>query len=72
MEGDDDLYVTARVLPENREVYETLLNMSLKKGLGTDEINSQLFNAGLVLWVAKVSEGLAEGPEGSNSEETDD
>ena len=69
MEGDDDLYVTARVLPENREVYETLLNMSLSKGLSTDEINTQLFNAGLVLWVAKVSEGLAEGPEGMSGEE---
>ncbi len=60
---DDDLIVTARVLPENRKVYETLLDLLIKHGQSAEEINTQLFNVGLTVWVAKISEGLAEGPE---------
>ena len=63
MEGEDDIIVTARVLPENRKVYEALLELSLKQGVTTDEINTQLFNAGLFQWVSKISEDLAAGPE---------
>ena len=63
MEGEDDIIVTARVLPENRKVYQTLLELSIKQGMTADEINTQLFNAGLFQWVAKVSEDLAAGPE---------
>jgi hypothetical protein len=63
MEGQDDLTVMARVLPENRKVYEALLELSLQQGKTPDEINTQLFNAGLYQWVAKVSEELAAGPE---------
>ncbi len=63
MEGQDDLIVTAKVLPENRKVYQTLLELSIKQGMTADEINTQLFNAGLFQWVAKVSEDLAAGPE---------
>ncbi len=59
----DDLIVTARVLPENRKVYEVLLEASIKEGKSADEINTMLFNAGLFQWVARVSEGLAAGPE---------
>jgi hypothetical protein len=63
MEGQDDLIVTARVLPENRKVYETLLELSIKQGVTADDINTQLFNAGLFQWVSKISEDLAAGPE---------
>lgn len=63
MGEEEDLVITARVLPENREVYETLLKMSLESGLTADEIHTQLFNAGLFQWVSRVSEGLAKGPE---------
>ena len=63
MGEEEDLVITARVLPENREVYQTLLKMSLESGMTADEINTQLFNAGLFQWVAKVSEDLAAGPE---------
>ena len=63
MEGEDDLIVTARVLPENRKVYQTLLELSLEQGITPEEINTQLFNAGLYQWVHKISEDLAAGPE---------
>ena len=63
MEGQDDLIVTARVLPENRKVYETLLDLLIKHGQSAEEINTELFNIGLTIWVAKISEGLAAGPE---------
>jgi hypothetical protein len=63
MGEEEDLVVTARVLPGNREVYETLMRMSLESGLTADEVNTQLFNAGLFQWVARVSEGLAKGPD---------
>ncbi len=69
MGEEEDLVITARVLPENREVYETLLKMSLESGLTADEINTQLFNAGLFQWVSRVSEGLAEGPEPETDED---
>lgn len=71
MSEEEDLVITARVLPENREVYETLLRMSLQSGLTTDEVNTQLFNAGLFEWVSRVSTGLADGPgpEGGDGEE---
>jgi hypothetical protein len=63
MSEEEDLVITARVLPENREVYETLISMSLQSGLTVDEVNTQLFNAGLFQWVSRVSTGLADGPE---------
>jgi hypothetical protein len=63
MEGEDDLIVTARVLPENRQVYETLIELMVKHGQSREEIDTQLFNVGLTVWVSKVSEGLAAGPE---------
>ena len=63
MEGEDDLIVTARVLPENRQVYETLTELMVKHGQSREEIDTQLFNVGLTVWVSKVSEGLAAGPE---------
>jgi hypothetical protein len=63
MEGEDDLIVTARVLPENRKVYETLIELSLQQGKSPEEINTQLFNAGLYIWVHQISEDLAAGPE---------
>jgi hypothetical protein len=62
MAGEEDLVVTARVLPENREVYETLIKMSETKGIGQDEVNTHLFNAGLFVWVEKISKNLDEGP----------
>jgi len=69
MEGqEDDLIVTARVLPENRKVYQVLLEMSLQQGQTADEVNTQLFNAGLFQWVAKVSEDLAAGPEAAEED----
>ena len=71
MGEEEDLVITARVLPENREVYQTLLKMSLESGMTADEINTQLFNAGLFQWVAKVSEGLAKGPESEIEEPPD-
>ena len=69
MEGEDDLIVTARVLPENRQVYETLMELLLKHGESPDDINTQLFNVGLTVWVSKISEGLAAGPEALMEEE---
>jgi len=72
MEGQDDIIVTAKVLPENRKVYQTLLELSIKQGMTADEINTQLFNAGLFQWVAKVSEDLAAGPDPEVGEEIDD
>lgn len=63
MSEEEDLVITARVLPENREVYETLLEMSLQSGLTADDVNTQLFNAGLFEWVSRVSTGLADGPD---------
>jgi hypothetical protein len=66
MSEEDDLVITARVLPENREVYEAMLKMSLQTGQTVDEVNTQLFNAGLFQWVSRVSTGLAEGPEQEN------
>jgi len=63
MEGEDALTVVAKVLPENRKVYETLLEISLKQGMTAEEVNTQLFNAGLFQWVSKISEDLAAGPE---------
>ena len=69
MEGDDDLVVTARVLPENREVYETLLELLTRHGQSAEEINTELFNIGLTLWVSKISESLAAGPEELEDEE---
>lgn len=63
MEGEDDLIVTARVLPENRKVYETLIELLVKHGQSREEIDTQLFNVGLTVWISKVSEGLAAGPE---------
>jgi hypothetical protein len=63
MAGQDDLIIKAKVLPENRKVYETLLELSLKQGMTADEINTQLFNAGLFQWVSRISEDLAAGPE---------
>jgi len=63
MDEEEDLVITARVLPENREVYETMLKMSIASGLSADEVNTQLFNAGLFEWVSRVSTGLAEGPD---------
>ena len=69
MDGqEDDLIVTARVLPENRKVYEVLLEMSLQEGKTAEEINTMLFNAGLFQWVARVSEDLAAGPEAMEEE----
>ena len=72
MEGQDDIIVTAKVLPENRKVYQTLLELSIKQGMTADEINTQLFNAGLFQCVAKVSEDLAAGPNPEVGEEIDD
>jgi hypothetical protein len=69
MEDDDDLMITARVLPENRKVYETLLELLLKHGETADDINTQLFNVGLTVWVSKISEGLANGPEAMMEED---
>jgi len=66
MSEEDDLVITARVLPENREVYEAMLKMSLQTGQTVDEVNTQLFNAGLFQWVSRVSTGLAKGPEQEN------
>lgn len=63
MADEDEIIVTARVLPENRKVYNTLLELSLQQGVTPDEINTQLFNAGLYQWVHKISEDLAAGPE---------
>lgn len=62
MGEEDDLVVTARVLPENREVYETLIRLSETKGMSAEEVNTQLFNAGLYAWVERISKGLDEGP----------
>lgn len=72
MSEEDDLVVVARVLPENREVYETLLRLSLENGLTADEVNTQLFNAGLYQWVSRISTGLAEGPEAERDLGTDE
>jgi hypothetical protein len=69
MEDDDDLIVTARVLPENRQVYETLLDLLIRHGQSSEEINTQLFNVGLTVWVSKISEGLAAGPEAMDEPE---
>ncbi len=66
------MVITARVLPENREVYETLLAMSLQQGKSEEEINTQLLNAGLYIWAHKISEGLADGPEPEMDEEIDE
>ena len=72
MDEEEDMVITARVLPENREVYETLLAMSLQQGKSPEEINTQLLNAGLYIWVHKISEGLADGPEPEMDEEIDE
>lgn len=73
MSDDEDLVITARVLPENREVYEAMLKMSLQTGQTVEEVNTQLFNAGLFQWVSRVSTGLADGPEpGADIEEGDE
>ncbi len=69
MDDDDDLIVTARVLPENRQVYETLLDLLARHGQSREEINTQLFNVGLTVWVSKISEGLAAGPEAMDEPE---
>jgi len=71
MDEEEDLVITARVLPENREVYETLISMSLKQGKSQEEINTQLLNAGIFIWVQKISEDLAAGPKAEMTEETD-
>ena len=62
MGEEDDLVVMARVLPENREVYETLISMSETKGMSAEEVNTLLFNAGLFSWVERINKGIAEGP----------
>jgi len=64
MEGQDDLVVTARVHPENRQIYEKMVEFLTKDGMTTaEEINDHLFNIGLTYWISKVSEDLAAGPE---------
>ncbi len=72
MSEEEDMMITARVLPENREVYETLLRMSLKSGLTAEEVNTKLFNAGLFEWVSRVSTGLADGPETKDDDGEED
>ena len=59
---DEDLVVTAKVLPENTEVYKTLISFGEGKGLSPEEINTKLFNAGLVIWVEQINRQLDEGP----------
>ncbi len=72
MSDDEDLVITARVLPENREVYEAMLKMSLQTGQTVEEVNTQLFNAGLFEWVSRVSTGLADGPEPEDGDGEED
>ena len=60
MGEEEDLVVTATVLPENREVYEALVKMSEDQGLSREDVNTQLFNAGLYAWVDRISRDLDE------------
>ncbi len=54
MDEDEGRMVIARVLPENLKIYEYLIKISKEKGLMEDEVNTQLFNAGLVAWVERI------------------
>ena len=46
--------VIARVLPENIKIYEYLIKISKEKGIMDDDVNTHLFNAGLVAWVERI------------------
>jgi hypothetical protein len=74
MGEDDDLVVTARVLPENREVYEALVRMSGTKGMSQEQVNTQLFNAGLYAWVEQINRDMDKGlpPEDEESPEDEE
>jgi hypothetical protein len=54
MDDDEGRMVIARVLPENIKIYEYLIKISKEKGIMDDEVNTQLFNAGLVAWVERI------------------
>ena len=68
MGEDDDLVVTARVLSHNREIYEALIKMSASKGMSPEEVNTHLFNAGLVVWVEKINQDMDKGLEAEGTE----
>ena len=69
--GDEDerMLVMATVLPENREVYSTLVRFAEDKGMSRDEINTKLFNAGLVAWVEQINSQMDEEITGEEDEE---
>ena len=69
--GDEDegMLVMAKVLPENREVYSTLVQFAEEKGMSRDEINTKLFNAGLVAWVEQINSQMDEEITGEEDEE---
>ena len=54
MDEEEGRMVIARVLPENLKIYEYLIKVSKEKGMMDDEVNTLLFNAGLVAWVERI------------------
>ncbi len=52
------LAVTARILPENRRVYELLVTASQGQGMTAEDVNTTLINVGLVTWVKRISEDV--------------
>ncbi len=72
--GDEDegMLVMAKVLPENREVYSTLVQFAEEKGMSRDEINTKLFNAGLVAWVEQINRQMDAGLDSTDGGEEED
>jgi hypothetical protein len=70
-EPEEALVIQAFVLPENREVYETLVRLSEMKGMTREAVNTHLFNAGLFMWAERISKELDEAELPEDGAETD-